>query len=78
MLNINIRTVVFQIPYLSLGLDVGKRDTVFKGFSEFSGDFVVEDVVGGVGNTFRRLIFLKNPFLIQSEAKLKIGNQNIF
>ncbi|CAH2065892.1 unnamed protein product, partial [Iphiclides podalirius] len=59
-----------QIPFLSLGSDVGKRVKVYEGSSKVSGDFVVEDVdVEGV--TYRRLVFLDNQFLVQSEAKLK-------
>lgn len=59
-----------QIPFLSLGSDVGRRVKIFEGHSEFSGDFVVEDV-DVEGATHRRLVFLDNQFLVQSEAKLK-------
>ncbi|XP_050685415.1 eEF1A lysine and N-terminal methyltransferase homolog isoform X2 [Leptidea sinapis] len=59
-----------QIPFLSLGSDVGKRVKVYEGTSKVSGDFVIEDVdIDGV--TYRRLVFLDNQFLVQSEAKLK-------
>jgi len=34
---------------------------------------VVEDVDGDSGEKFRRLIFLNNKYLIQSEAKLVAG-----
>lgn len=39
-----------------------------------SGDYVVEDVDGESGQTFRRLIFLCNKNGIQSEARLVTGD----
>ncbi len=64
-----------QVPFLSLSDDggVGSRRERSRGKSQMSGEFVVEDVDVD-GDTFRRLIFLSNPNLTQSEAKLKIGN----
>ena len=59
-----------QIPFLTIGDDVGKRTIVFEGKSEFSGDYVVEDVSTD-GEIYRRLIFLKNKNIIQSESRLK-------
>ncbi|XP_049870997.1 eEF1A lysine and N-terminal methyltransferase homolog [Pectinophora gossypiella] len=59
-----------QIPFLSLGSDVGRRVKVFEGSSMVSGGFVVEDVAVE-GATHRRLVFLHNQFLVQSEARLK-------
>ncbi|XP_069356733.1 eEF1A lysine and N-terminal methyltransferase homolog [Maniola hyperantus] len=59
-----------QIPFLSLGSDVGRRVKVHEGSSKVSGDYVVEDV-DVEGTTYRRLVFLDNQFLVQSEAKLK-------
>nr|XP_026490448.1 methyltransferase-like protein 13 [Vanessa tameamea] len=59
-----------QIPFLSLGSDVGRRVRVRAGRSAVSGEFVVEDVdVDGAAH--RRLVFLANQFLVQSEARLK-------
>lgn len=63
-----------QIPYLSLGSDVGKREVIFKGKSDLSGSYIVEEVTGQDGKILRRLIFLSNQFVIQSEALVKIGN----
>ncbi|GBP46835.1 Methyltransferase-like protein 13 [Eumeta japonica] len=63
-----------QIPFLSLGSDVGKREKVYEGHSKSTGYFVVEDVEVN-GSTFRRLIFLDNQFLVQSEAKLKTSTE---
>lgn len=60
-----------KIPFLSLGSDVGSRTIVHKGTSELSGDFVVEDVTTDDKKTYRRLIFLNNQSVIQSEALLK-------
>ncbi|RWS13918.1 methyltransferase-like protein 13 isoform X1 [Dinothrombium tinctorium] len=57
------------IPYLSLGEDVGKRIIKHKGKSEMSGDYVIEDVYSADG-VFRRLIFLSNEYVVQSECKL--------
>lgn len=62
-----------QIPYLSLGHDVGKREIIYKGKSELSGDFIVEEVTGRDNKIFRRLVFLSNQFVIQSEALVKTG-----
>lgn len=61
-----------QIPYLSLGSEVGKRETIFKGRSDLSGDYIVEEIAGQDNKIFRRLIFLSNQFVIQSEALVKI------
>uniref|UniRef100_A0A1B0A525 Uncharacterized protein n=1 Tax=Glossina pallidipes TaxID=7398 RepID=A0A1B0A525_GLOPL len=58
------------IPFLSLGSDVGKRETLVCASSKISGDFRVE-VEGSSGKLFRRLIFLYNQSVIQSEALVK-------
>lgn len=62
-----------QIPYLSLGSEVGNRETIYKGRSDMSGDFIVEEVTGQDKKVFRRLVFLNNQFVIQSEALVKIA-----
>ncbi|KAI9586170.1 eEF1A lysine and N-terminal methyltransferase homolog [Glossina fuscipes] len=59
------------IPFLSLGSDVGKRETLVCASSKISGDFRVEEVEGSSGKLFRRLIFLNNQSVIQSEALVK-------
>ncbi|XP_058453861.1 eEF1A lysine and N-terminal methyltransferase homolog [Malaya genurostris] len=61
-----------QIPYLSLGTDVGKRETIFSGHSTLSGDYIIEEVLGNDNKIFRRLVFLNNQFVIQSEAAIKV------
>lgn len=62
---------LFQIPFLSLGSDVGHRTVQYEGTSELSGDFVVEDVETENNEKYRRLYYLKSQLVIQSEAKLK-------
>ncbi|OXU27110.1 hypothetical protein TSAR_005725 [Trichomalopsis sarcophagae] len=59
-----------QIPFLSLGSDIGQRKIIYEGKSDFSGQFVVEEIETESG-LYRRLVFLNNQFVIQSEAKLK-------
>lgn len=44
-----------------------------EGYSELSGDYVVEDVDGDGRQKFRRLIFLSNKNVVQSEARLISG-----
>jgi spermidine synthase len=60
-----------KIPFLSLGSDLGSRTVVFKGTSDVSGEFLVEDVTSDDKKTYRRLIFLNNQSVIQSEALMK-------
>lgn len=67
-----------QIPFLSLGSEVGKRETIFQGKSNLSGDYIVEEITGQDNKVFRRLIFLSNQFVIQSEALVKVGKLILF
>lgn len=60
-----------NIPFLSLG-SVGTRTTCYEGKSDISGPFIVEEVEKD-GHEFRRIVFLNNPYVIQSEARLKEG-----
>ncbi|KAK9879389.1 hypothetical protein WA026_006458 [Henosepilachna vigintioctopunctata] len=65
----NVKTQ--KVPCLSLGTEgVGKRTIIHEGISEISGGYIVEDVEAE-GAKFRRLYFLSNQLVIQSEAKLK-------
>ena len=59
-----------QVPFLSVGGELGWREVVSRGVSELSGEFTVEDVRGEDGELYRRLVFLKNAGLIQSESRL--------
>ena len=62
-----------QVPFLSIGEDLGNRVVLHEGNSELSGDFVVEDVDGDGGHQYRRLIFLSNRNVVQSGARLVAG-----
>ena len=62
------------MPFLSIGEDLGNRVLLHEGSSALSGDYVVEDVDGDSGQKFRRLIFLNNKNVIQSEARLVTGD----
>lgn len=57
---------------------MGQRDIKYKGTSEFSGPFVIEDLIGENNVSYRRLIFLGSQNTIQSEARLKYGMYKIF
>lgn len=52
--------------------EIGERKIVHQGHSDFSGDFVVEDVSCD-GKILRRLIFLNNPNVIQSEVEINLS-----
>ncbi|GAB0099541.1 methyltransferase-like protein 13 [Sergentomyia squamirostris] len=60
------------IRYLSLGADLGTRELIHKGKSDCSGEYIIEDVAGDNNKILRKLIFLSNQFVIQSEAQVKI------
>jgi len=59
-----------SIPFLAMADDLGKRERVGHGRSDASGDYVVEDVVVADGSWHRRLVFLADPFAVQSEIAL--------
>ncbi|XP_045403321.1 eEF1A lysine and N-terminal methyltransferase [Lemur catta] len=59
-----------QVPFLSVGGDIGVRTVQHQDRSPMSGDYVIEDVQGGDKRFFRRLIFLSNRNVVQSEARL--------
>ncbi|XP_037084957.1 eEF1A lysine and N-terminal methyltransferase-like [Pollicipes pollicipes] len=60
-----------QVPFLTCAGDLGRRELRHRGTSAVSGDYVVEDVHLEHGDVFRRLVFLSNVNIVQSEAKLK-------
>ncbi|XP_013399663.1 methyltransferase-like protein 13 [Lingula anatina] len=60
-----------QVPFLSLGDGIGHRTIKHRGKSNTSGDYVIEDVESDNKELVRRLVFLSNPSLVQSEARLK-------
>ncbi|XP_034948579.1 eEF1A lysine and N-terminal methyltransferase homolog [Chelonus insularis] len=60
------------IAYLSLGPDVGNREILYEGESKMNGRIVVENVYNNDCDfKSRRLIFLNNQFVIQSDAQIK-------
>ncbi|XP_063056507.1 eEF1A lysine and N-terminal methyltransferase isoform X2 [Engraulis encrasicolus] len=63
-----------QVPFLSVGGDVGWRQVVGRGVSALTGEYTVEDVRGDGGHLYRRLVFLKNDQLVQSESRLCTHN----
>lgn len=60
-----------QVPFLSVGGDLGWREVVGRGVSALTGEYSVEDVRGEDGQLYRRLIFMKNSQLVQSECRLR-------
>ncbi|XP_059503752.1 eEF1A lysine and N-terminal methyltransferase isoform X2 [Stegostoma tigrinum] len=59
-----------QVPFLSVGGDIGIRTVQHHGTSDMSGEYIIEDIKGEDGDYFRHLIFLSNINVVQSEAKL--------
>ncbi|XP_007446827.1 PREDICTED: methyltransferase-like protein 13 isoform X2 [Lipotes vexillifer] len=59
-----------QVPFLSVGGDIGVRTVQHQDCSPLSGDYVIEDVQGDDKRYFRRLIFLSSRNVVQSEARL--------
>ncbi|XP_078263925.1 eEF1A lysine and N-terminal methyltransferase isoform X2 [Rhinoraja longicauda] len=59
-----------QVPFLSVGGDIGVRKVQHRGASDASGEYVIEDVKGEDGNYYRHLVFLSNVNVVQSESKL--------
>ncbi|KAJ8277836.1 hypothetical protein GJAV_G00080660 [Gymnothorax javanicus] len=60
-----------QVPFLSVGGDLGWREVVSRGVSALSGEYTVEDVRGEDEQLYRRLVFLDNAGLVQSESRLR-------
>ncbi|KAJ8388464.1 hypothetical protein AAFF_G00133400 [Aldrovandia affinis] len=59
-----------QVPFLSVGGELGWRRVVSRGVSALSGEYSVEDVRGEDGQLYRRLVFLDNSLVVQSESRL--------
>lgn len=66
------------MPFLTVGGTLGWREEVSGGVSELSGEYCVENVKGEDGELYRRLIFLSNANIIQSECHLISSNQGPF
>nr|XP_055041846.1 eEF1A lysine and N-terminal methyltransferase [Misgurnus anguillicaudatus] len=60
-----------QVPFLSVGGDLGWREVVGRGVSALTGEYSVEDVRGEDGHLYRRLVFMSNSQLVQSESRLQ-------
>lgn len=64
----------YIIDYLSLGADIGKRELIYQGESKYSGKYLIEDVIDDDSKKHtRRLVFLDNQFVVQSEAEMKLS-----
>lgn len=63
-------SVSIKVPFLSATGDLGWREVVSTGVSELSGEYCVENVRGEDGELYRRLVFISNTALIQSENRL--------
>lgn len=63
-------TLASKVPFLSVGGSLGWREEVSRGVSELSGEYLVENVRGEDGELYRRLIFLSNNAIVQSESRL--------
>ncbi|XP_023224128.1 methyltransferase-like protein 13 [Centruroides sculpturatus] len=71
--NLNTKSTIYsEVPFMSVGPDIGHRTICYNGKSELSGEYIIEDVQGEGKQTFRRLVFLQNQYVIQSEARLTI------
>lgn len=66
------------MPFLTVGGNLGWREEVSRGVSELSGEYCVENVKGEDGELYRRLIFLSNANIIQSECHLISSNTGQF
>ncbi len=66
------------MPFLSVGGNLGWREEVSRGVSELSGEYCVENVKGEDGELYRRLVFLSNSALVQSESRLVRANTGQF
>uniref|UniRef100_A0A3P8UXK9 eEF1A lysine and N-terminal methyltransferase n=1 Tax=Cynoglossus semilaevis TaxID=244447 RepID=A0A3P8UXK9_CYNSE len=63
-----------QVPFLSVGGGLGWREEINRGVSQLSGEYCVENVKGEDGELYRRLVFLSNSSLVQSESRLLSSN----
>jgi len=69
-----------NIPFLTEGEDQA-RNVIATGKSELSGDYLIEESIAkgkdGEECRYRRLVFKKNPTLIQSECKIKVVEERV-
>ena len=70
-----------QCPVLSLGEGLGSRVVLYEGASVFTGRYVIEEGEEEEeegGGRIRRLVFLSNPGLAQTEVKVVSGKPRHF
>jgi hypothetical protein len=65
-----------DIPFMAID-GLGKRNVLVEGHSEISGNYLVEEVESE-GRHLRRLYFMSNPSLIQTEVVLKEQDNGTF
>lgn len=58
-----------RIPYLTIEEGIGKRNIIHRGHSDLSGELFIEEVYDQ-NELLRRLVFLSNTNVIQSEVRL--------
>lgn len=63
------------VPFLTEGADLGSRNIIGKGESEFCGKYFIEESksldINGDEFIYRRLIYQRQPTIIQSECRLR-------
>eukprot|EP00668_Euglena_longa_P029498 GGOE01036849.1.p1 GENE.GGOE01036849.1~~GGOE01036849.1.p1 ORF type:complete len:421 (-),score=97.91 GGOE01036849.1:111-1373(-) len=66
------RDVQAKVPFMTVASGIGKRHSVAQYESQLTGSIVVEDVEES-GSVYRRLVFGRNPNMIQTEAVVVQG-----
>jgi hypothetical protein len=64
-----------SIPFMASD-GIGSRNVCAEGETTLSGTYLVEQVKADEERIVRRLYFMENPFVIQSEVAMKEGNTN--
>ncbi|KAG0730494.1 Methyltransferase-like protein 13 [Chionoecetes opilio] len=67
-----------KVPFLSVGEGMGQVQEVSRGHSGHSGTFVVEDIHPPDAPPIRRLVFLDNQGIVQSEARILPGESWVY
>ena len=63
-----------KVPFITSGEDAGHREVKFE-TGDFSDGYIIEDIQEEDGFMHRRLIFKKNPRIVQTECRLVSGEQ---
>ena len=61
-----------KVPFITSGEDAGHREVKFE-TGDLSNGYIVEDIQEEDGFMHRRLIFKKNPRIVQTESRLVSG-----